>query len=360
MSKLKSFLTTMQKLAAGDAMLRFSTPSGSDKTFVSVVSPTSHAFSIFPFFLGEDHEPSLVTLESLNSVASASTEKTTVTIDNDCLVVDTPRKGRTELAMRPAVDALSAEPTLAEPSLELNITKDSQAFFKQVLPVLGMEKIHAAQADFRLYVDITKKRIFVAVYSPMQIVSTSTANPGIETTGSFNVPYPVFLSLIKSLPENDSSVAFSDDQMLLSTSGFSVLHLIAPLSPKDPPGDIVKQRAQEIIASADSLPSVSFPKTSMKEFLDYSKGVLTDDTPVRFTPTAKGVELSGSTVGSKSTFLIKADQTTLTDHFSLELKFLRNLMAKSGETIHLSVSNGILLMKSGSLSVITTTYSDDI
>lgn len=360
MNQLKSFLSTVQKLSGAGALLRFSTPSGSKSTFVSVVSPASHLFAEFPFNLGEDHEPSMVPLESLSSVATASTEKTTLVIEDDTLIIDTPRKGRTELALRPAVDAMSVAPTLEDPSFELVITKESQSFFRQVLPVLGMEKIHAAQADFRLFVEVGKKKVFMAVYSPMQIVCTSTSNPGIDTLGSFNVPYPVLLGLVKSLPENDSSLSFGDDQILLKTAEISVLSLMAPLSPKDPPGDLVKERAVQLLSSIDSLPSVQFPKEELKNFLDYSKGVLTEDTPVRFTPSGKGIELSGSTVGSKSTYMIKTEVCTLESHFSLEMKFLRNLMSKSGDLITLSLSDSILLMKSGSLSVITTTYSDEL
>lgn len=328
---------------------------------MSVVSPTSYLFSKFPVFLGDDHEPCMVPLESLIAAFSISNDKTSIKMDGDSMVITTPRKGETELAMKPATDSLSVAPTIEQPTLEFVLTKDIQDFFKQLLPVLGMEKIHAAQPDFRLFVEVGKK-VFVAVYSPMQIVCASMSNPGFGFEGSFNVPYPVFTAIVKNIPEPDCRITFSDDQILVTSesgdSHYSLLTLTAPLSSKEPPGDLVKERSRDIVKMSTEKPTVEIPKDSIKAFLEHSKGVLVDETPVTFEPIEGGLSLNGSTVSSKSVFKIKIPGNNLQERFSLELKFLRNLLAKSGETMELTIFDNILLMRSGTLNVITTTYSD--
>jgi hypothetical protein len=161
---------------------------------------------------------------------------------------------------------------------------------------------------------------------------------------------------MKSLPSPDCTVSFGEDQILVSSQDYQLLSIVPPLSSREPPGPLVQSTSTDLLASADDRPYLKFSQADLKAFVGSTKGVVTDDSPVQFLATERGVELSSTTLSSKVNFNIKAE-TNLEEPFSLELKFLKNILSKSGENIHLSVSDGVLVMKSGSVGMITTTFS---
>jgi hypothetical protein len=353
----KQFVSDIQKMVGSSAFLRVSTPSDSDTSWASVVSPSAQLFTKFPYFLGTDHEPFSISLETLASVSSVANAKTTLEMNDDTLTVTTGSRYKADLSVSPCTDSLIVAPTLEESSFSLDVSQDFLDLFRSTLPVLGIEKIHAAQADFRLFVKFGRKKIFIAVYSPMQVVCASLPN-SLGAEGDFNVPYPVFLSLIKSLPKSGCSLKIGDDAILVEDESYTLLTLVAPMSPKDPPGELVMETSTNLLSNASD--SVVFSKSELEVFLSSSKGVITDDTPVRFLPSDKGgLLLQASTASSQASFKLKVDKCSLDSPFALELKFLKNLLSKSGDTITLHVANGVLVMKSGSLGMITTTFADD-
>ena len=356
-TNMKQFITDIQKLVGSSAFVNFSTPTGSKHSWCSVVSPTTQLFTQFPYFLGDDHEPFSVPMDALVSLASACTSKSSFSVENDTLVVSSGSRFTAELSVTSCTSALIEPPVLENPTLVLDVSNEFLALFKSTLPVLGIEKVHAAQADFRLYVNMGKKRVFVAVYSPMQVVCAHLQNT-LGVTGEFNVPYSSFLSLLKSLPKSGCKLSLGEDSILVEDSGYTLLQIVAPLSPKDPPGPVVQETSTSLLDNSSSS-VIDIPKSELESFLASTKGIIAEDTPVRFLPTKSGVVLESSSASSKTRFKVKTADSVLDEPFALELKFVRTLVSKSGDTVSLSVSDGILVMKSGSLGLITTTFSDN-
>jgi hypothetical protein len=354
---MKQFIADIQKLVGSSAFVNFSTPTGSEHSWCSVVSPNAQLFTEFPYFLGDAHEPFSVPMDALISLASACNSKTAFSVENDTLIVSSGSRFTAELSVTNCTVALIEPPELENPTLVIDVSDEFLALFKSTLPVLGIEKVHAAQADFRLYVNMGRKKIFVAVYSPMQVVCAHLQNT-LGVTGEFNVPYSSFLSLLKSLPKSGCQLMLGEDSILIKDPAYTLLQIVAPLSPKDPPGAVVQETSTALVDNS-SASVINIQKSELESFLSSTKGIISEDTPVRFLPTKSGVVLESSSASSKTRFKVKTVDSALEEPFALELKFVRTLVSKSGDTVSLSVSDGILVMRSGSLGLITTTFSDN-
>lgn len=357
MSLLKQFTSTMKSLVGASAMLRVATPTSTGKSVASVTSATAHLFAPFPYDLDPDHEPFQLPLEALCSVASVTTAKTTVRVKEESLEIVTGAKHRVELAFVQSTDALYEAPTIDNPTASFVVGQDTLTQFRQLLQVMAIEKIHAAQADFRLYVKYSKSKMFIAVYSPMQVVCAEVEST-ISSSGEFNVPLPSFQSLIKAVPSPGCRFSFADDSILVNDHEYTILTIVPPLSPKDPPGEVV-QKSSAMMLERAAPTSITFTKAHLEEYIGASRGVITDDTPVRFVPDDKYITLEAATVASNSSYRIRTLSSSMTEPFALELKFLKNLLSKSGDEISLSVADDVLVMKSGKLGLITTTFSDN-
>lgn len=357
---LKPFLKDIAAFVGSGALLRFQLPGNESKrTSVSCLTQTSQFYSIFPFPIQgnlDEIEPFCLPLEALLSACTTETLKKPATLEakENSFVVTTGR-ARLEIATQNATESLSHAPEIKEPLAEINVSSSFKDMLKEVLPLLGMEKIHEAQADFRLYCRMSKKSVFLACYSAQQVAFCSMSND-FGVSGEFNVPYPAFAAFLKMAPP-DSSLTFGEDRMLAKNGGFSLLQLVSPLSGKEPPGNIVYEKSLAISASHEDAGYISVAKASMEEFVSSCKGVVTEDSAVVFKVDGTDLHLSVDTAASAVNFRIRKVESTLEDSFGLELRLLKNIVSKVGEQLKLCYRDGVLLVQSGAFGLITTTHA---
>lgn len=357
---LKSFLKDIASLIGSGAMLRFSFPGeGRKHTSVSCITQTSQFYSRFPYDVEgnlDEIEPFILPLEGLLSASTTETIKSPAKLEakENSFVVQTAR-ARLELATETATESLSKPPSIPEPLCEIPMSSSFKDMLKEVLPLLGMEKIHEAQADFRLFCKMSKKSVFLACYSSQQVAFCSMSNE-FGVSGSFNVPHPAFVSFLKVVPP-DSALSFGEDRMLAKSGSFSLLQLVAPLSGKEPPGDVVYERSLAISSSHESAGYISVTKAAMEEFVASCKGVVTDDSAVHFSVEGTNLNLKIDTSASAVEFRIRKVESTLSEPFALELRLLKNIVSKVGDQLKLHYDNGVLLVQSGAFGLITTTHA---
>lgn len=352
---IKSFLSDLSKMIGSGALVRFALRG---KVTISAASPTSQFFSKFPFPIEgrlDEVEDFQLPLESLMSAVTTESQKQPATLKalDSTLVVKTSR-ATIELATSMAPEVLTEPPSITEPLAEFVMTEDLHLFFKELLPVLGMEKIHDAQADFRLYVNMTEKLVFTSVYSSQQVAYVATENT-FGITAEFNVPYPSFSSVHKvAVP--GTNVVIGEDRILARNNGFVLMTLVSPLSPKEPPGKLVQEKSKEITKSHMKSGHLSVYKLALDEFLASCKGVVPDDSPVVFSWQEPKLYLSVDTPTAKAKFRTNQAEGTLAEEFALELRLLKNVVQKAGEKLDLYYSDGVLFAVSGAVGLITTTH----
>lgn len=358
---LKSFLQDIATLIGSGAMIRFSFPSDGGTPSVSCITQTSQFFSEFPFEVKgnlDEIETFQIPLEGLMAAATTGSIKNPaeLTVKENSMVVQT-KRARLEIATEPVPEALSAAPSVAEPLAEIAVSSSFKDMLKEVLPVLGMEKIHEAQSDFRLYCRLSKKSVFLACYSSQQVAFCSVANE-FGVLGEFNVPYPAFSTFLKVVPP-DTALTFGEDRMLATSGAFTLLQLVTPLSGKEPPGEVVYSKTIDISQSHESAAYVAVSKASIEEFLASCKGIVTDDSAVLFTVEGTDLNLKIETTASAVDFRIRKVDATLEEPFALELRLLKNIVSKVGDELKLNYMDGLLLVQSGAFGMITTTHATD-
>lgn len=354
---LKSYLKELSAMIGSGALLRFAL---ADPTAikVSALTPTSQFFAEFPFVIEgkmDEAEDFQVPLETLLSATTSETiaQPAQIEVSESTLLVRT-KRASLEIATSHATETLASAPVVEDVSMKFGLNNDFKEFLREILPVLGMEKIHEAQTDFRLAVRLSKSSVFLACYSSQQVAFVSTKNE-FGIVGEFNVPYPAFTSLLKLVPP-DSELQFGSDRVLATSGAFSLLTLMTPLSAKEPPGEVVHAKSKEIRASHESAGSVTIPKVDLEEFVASCKGVVPDDSPVVFSIEGTTLNLTATTTSSRAAFRIRKISSTLKEEFALELRLLKNLVSKSGESIVLHYRDGLLFAASGALGLITTTH----
>lgn len=354
-ASLKSFLTDISKMIGSGASLRFALR---DKITISAASPTAQFFSDFPFRLEgrlDEVEDFQLPLESLLSAVTTETKAKPARLraHDATLVVQTGR-ATLEIATSMAPEVLTEAPVVEEPVAEFEMTEALHTFFKELLPVLGMEKIHDAQADFRLYVKMTEEIVFTTVYSSQQVAYVATENE-FGTIAEFNVPYPSFVSVHKAAIPG-SKLTIGEDRILVESDSSTLLTLVAPLSPKEPPGDLVHRKSKEITKSHMKAGHLKVAKLALEEFLASCKGVVPDDSPVVFSWAEPKLNLSVETTTSRAKFRTSSAEGSLSEEFALELRLLKNIVQKAGETLDIYYAEGVLFAVSGAVGLITTTH----
>lgn len=352
---LKAFLADLLPIVGASASLRFAFRD--DKVLVSSIGPASYFFSEFPFPVGgktdeiEDFQVPVASLQAAVTTESIQ-QPAELTATESTLVVKT-KRALLEIATEAATEVLT-EPPKPEGLLgSFTITAELQTFMKEVLPVLGLEKIHDAQQDFRLY-GCFDKIAYLAVYSTQQVVYIASDNT-FGVTGEFNVPFPSFSALMKSMPVG-SKLGFAEDRIFARHESMFLMNLVTPLSTKEPPGELVRSKSKEISTGHKSAGMIVFKKADLEEFVASCKGVVSDDSPVVFTVGPSTI-LSVDTTSSRARVKLKPEKLTLEENFALELRLLKNIISKVGETVTLRYRNGVLLATSGALGLITMTYA---
>jgi hypothetical protein len=352
---LKSFLADLSRTIGSGAIVRFALR---EKIAISAASPTSLFFSDFPFEIEgqlDEVEDFQLPLEALMSAVTTESVKRPASLKahDSTLVVKTAR-ATLELATSMAPEVLTEAPVVEGPVAEFIMTDDLHLFFKELLPVLGMEKIHDAQADFRLYVHMNAKIVFTSVYSSQQVAYVATENTfGIEA--DFNVPYTSFSSVHKvAIP--GSKVTVGEDRILVENNSFTLMTLVSPLSPKEPPGELVHAKSKEITKSHMKAGHLSVLKPVLEEFLASCKGVVPDDSPVVFSWHHHQLFLTVDTSVAKAKFRTTKAEGNLSEEFALELRLLKNVTQKAGEKLDLYYADGVLFALSGAVGLITTTH----
>jgi len=354
---LKQFLTDLSKMIGPGAIVRFALR---EKITLSAVSPTSAFFSPFPFEIKgpvDEVEDFQLPLENLLAAVSTETlrKPATLGLTESTLLVRTDRAS-IEFAVSPAPEVLTDPPKIEEVLSQFVLTEELHSFFKEVLPVLSLDKIHDAQADFRLYACFDEKVAFLAVYSSQQVCYLASSNE-FKVKFEFNVPYPTFVTVHKSAPVG-SELSFGEDRILISSGDTLLLSLVTPLTPKDPPGDLVRSKVREVSKSKHT-GVLCVAKTFLESFLSSCKGIVPDDTPIVFTRNEERLYMAADTTTSKvkmrspTSVEISGD---LQEEFALELRLLKNIVQKSGEKLEMFYSDGVLLAKFGALGLITTTH----
>lgn len=353
---LKALLSELAPMTGASSHVRFAFRG--ESTFLSAIGPSSYFFCEAPFKIEgntDEVEDFQVPLQALQAAVTTESQAkpATVSVTESTLSIKTGR-AQIELATEQATEVLTEPPKPDGLLGSFVITKELQTFMKEVLPILGLEKIHEAQTDFRIYGAFEAETAFMAVYSTQQVVYLATQN-AFGITGEFNVPYPALVDIMKAMPVG-SKIGFAEDRIFARTDSMYLMTLVAPLSPKEPPGEVVRTTARNISKAHSEVGHLKIKTETMNEFLASCKGVVSDDSPVVFTVGDK-VVLSVNTTSSRARMSVKAESCTLTTDFALELRLLKNIVTKAGDVVTLQYNEGVLLAKSGSLGLITTTHA---
>lgn len=276
--------------------------------------------------------------------------------NNDTLIIEE-GKTRVEVSLREAAQVPEV-PKFPSSENSFEITPDVLTSMKDILPFLVLEKIAPTQPDPRFYVNSSDGKVFVAVYDFAQVVYSTFKSEGFPDI-DLNGPYGIIAPLFKdSLP--GTKVCLEDDTLYLSFLKTRSATNIIPLASYESTGESIKENCLSMRKRLkdEALSEIPLSKEFLDDFLSTAKSVTTEDTRASFEVVDNVLTITASSSSGKISTETEVKSEDL--KFNLELKVLRTISSKVGDTFSIIVDqeNDLCIIK-GSVTTYLAVFSTD-
>ena len=241
-----------------------------------------------------------------------------------------------------------------ESVVELKIGSEVCSFLNDTLGSLKIEKIHPAQADFRLFISFLKTKTILATFDIHQMSYIVSDRVFPKVHGNFNLPYARFSQILKDNPFSESKLLVSEDTIGLLSGSIKMSTITPPAEGlQGDVSDIIIGKIKELNNFKGNVLNVKLEP--ILDFLYTCKAVASEDAHVAFSIT-RGDKLTlkvVSSVGSASTDIRLIDKTTEDFSFRLDLRTIKSLTSKCKDNMLLRISESEVFLDLPSIKYIS-------
>lgn len=348
---LPQLLKTVSKLSGMFTDLVFSSQDGKLQLYIANAS-TQMTVDLPGQSFVQDGSNISIAYTAMEAALSKRKEPTLTLKDGSLIVTE----GRTVVEIQ-AKDCASIPPiNMPDPesSVELKIGSEVCSFLNETLGDLKIEKIHPAQADFRLFIAFLKTRTILATFDIHQMAYIVSDRVFPKVRGNFNLPYARFSQILKDNPFSESKLLVSEDTIGLVSGSIQMSTITPPAEGlQGDVSEVILAKIKELSSFSGNTLSVNVEPVS--DFLYTCRAVAAEDAHIAFSVT-KGDKLTlkvVSSIGSASTDIRLTSKVAEDFSFRLDIRTIKSLVSKCKELMVLRISDSEVFLDLPSIKYIS-------